>query len=316
MYELIIIGGGPAGVAAGIYGARKKIKTLLITETFGGQSLVSADIQNWIGTKSVSGFDFAKMLEEHLRAQEDIEIVDGDIAIAVDPIRNHISNGAGKIDAGFKVKTKSGKEFESKYLLIVSGSNRKKLNIPGEKELDGKGVSYCSICDAPLFKNKDVAVIGGGNAGLEAAIDLFPYASKIYILEYNEALKGDPVTQEKVKANPKVEIITMAQTLEILGTDMVTSLKYKDRKTNETKELALGGIFVEIGAIPNAEFMKGLVETNAFGEIIADPKTQETSLPGVWSAGDVSDVIYKQNNISAGDAIKAVLNIDDMLHKK
>ncbi|MBI4085894.1 MAG: FAD-dependent oxidoreductase [Candidatus Liptonbacteria bacterium] len=305
MYELIIIGGGPGGIAAGVYAARKKIKTLLITETFGGQSLVSADIQNWIGTKSVSGFDFAKMLEEHLRAQEDIEIVDSDVVVAVE-----------KIDDGFRVKTKAEKAFEAKYLFIASGSRRKKLNVPGEQALDGKGVSYCSICDAPLFKGKDVAVIGGGNAGLEAVIDLFPYASKIYILEYNEALKGDPVTQEKMKANPKVEVITMAQTIEILGTDMVAGLKYKDRKTGETKELALGGVFVEVGAIPNADFVKGLVEMNEFGEIIADPKTQQTSTYGIWAAGDVSDVRHKQNNISAGDAIKAILDIDDMLHKK
>ncbi len=305
MYELIIVGGGPGGIAGGVYAARKKIKTLFITDSFGGQSLVSADIQNWIGTKSVSGFDFAKMLEEHLRAQEDIEIIDDDTVVAVE-----------RTQEGFKVTAKSGKLFETKYLLIASGSNRKKLDVPGEKELDGKGVSYCSICDAPLFKNKDVAVIGGGNAGLEAVIDLFPYASKIYLLEYNDALKGDPVTQEKVNGHSKVEIITMAQTVEILGTDAVTGLKYKDRKTNETKELALGGIFVEIGAIPNADFVKGLVEMNAFGEIIADPKTQETSTPGIWAAGDVSDVRYKQNNISAGDAIKAILDIDDMLHKK
>lgn len=316
MYELIIIGGGPGGVAAGVYAARKKIKTLLLTDSFGGQSLVSADIQNWIGTKSVSGFDFAKMLEEHLRAQEDIEIIDDDTAIAVDPIRNQISNGAEKTGVGFSVKTKAGKSFETKYLLIASGSNRRKLNVPGEKELDGKGVSYCSICDAPLFKNKIVAVIGGGNAGLEAVIDLFPYASKIYLLEYNDALKGDPVTQEKVSGHPKAEIITMAETVEILGTDMVTGLKYKDRKTGGMKELSLGGIFVEIGAIPNSEFMRGLVEMNAFGEIIADPKTQQTSVPGIWAVGDVSDVIYKQNNISAGDAVKAVLNIDEHLHKK
>jgi alkyl hydroperoxide reductase subunit F len=288
-----------------VYAARKKIKTLLITNSFGGQSLVSADIQNWIGTKSVSGFDFGKMLEEHLRAQEDIEIVDDDTVVAVE-----------KMDGGFRIKTKNEKTFEAKYLFIASGSRRKKLNVPGEQSLDGKGVSYCSICDAPLFKNKIVAVIGGGNAGLEAVIDLFPYASKIYLLEYNEALKGDPVTQEKIKANPKVEVFTMAQTLEILGTDAVTGLKYKDKKTGETKELALGGVFVEIGAIPNADFVKGFVEMNAFGEIIADPKTQQTSMPGIWAAGDVSDVQYKQNNISAGDAIKAILDIDEHLHKK
>ncbi len=305
MYELIIIGGGPAGIAAGVYAARKKIKILLIADSFGGQSLVSADIQNWIGTTSVSGFDFAKMLEEHLRAQEDMEIIDSDSVIS-----------AEKINEGFRLKAKSGKEFQTKYLLLCSGSRRRKLNVPGEKEFDGKGVAYCSICDAPLFKNKDVAVIGGGNAGLEAVIDLFPYAAKIYLLEYSENLKGDPVTQEKVKANSKVEIIPMAETVEILGSDFAAGLKYKDRRTTEIKELKLGGVFVEIGAIPNSDFVKGLVEMNGFGEIIADPKTQQTSMPGIWAAGDVSDVLYKQNNISAGDAIKAVLNIDEYLHKK
>lgn len=292
-------------MAAGVYAARKKIKTLLLTDTFGGQSVVSANIQNWIGTKSVSGFDFAKMLEEQLRAQEDIEILDSETAAATE-----------KTSSGFRVKTKTDKELEAKYLLVVSGSRRKKLNVPGEKELDGKGVSYCSTCDAPLFKNKEVAVVGGGNAGLEAVIDLLPYASKIYLLEYAEVLRADEVTQQKIKTNSKVEIIVMAETLEILGKDSVTGLRYKDRKTGEPKELSLGGVFVEIGAVPNSDFVKGLVEMNKFGEIIVDPKTQETSLPGIWAAGDVTDVLYKQNNISAGDAIKAVLNIDEKLHKR
>lgn len=305
MYELIIVGGGPAGIAAGVYAARKKMKTLLVTDSFGGQSLVSADIQNWIGTKSVSGFDFSKMLEEHLKAQEGIEMAEGELAAAVEKTEN-----------GFRVKTQSGKEYETKYLLVASGSKRKKLNVPGEKELDGKGVSYCSICDAPLFKGRDVAVIGGGNSGFEAVIDLLPYAGKIYVLEYGEAPKCDPVTKEKVKGNPKVEIIVMAETIEIIGQGSVSGLKYRDRKTGEIKELALGGIFVEIGAMPNSDFAKGLVRMNDFGEIIADQKTQETSVPGIWAAGDVSDVLYKQNNISAGDAVKAVLNIDDKLHKK
>ncbi|MEK9173142.1 MAG: FAD-dependent oxidoreductase, partial [Patescibacteria group bacterium] len=192
---------------------------------------------------------------------------------------------------------------------------RRRLGIPGENEHEGKGVAYCSICDAPLFDGKTVAVVGGGNAGLEAVIDLLPYAPKIYVLEFAESLKADPVTQEKVKANPKVEIITMAQTLEVLGKENVEGIKYLDRKSNEAKNLPVQGIFVEIGITPNTEFVKGFVEINKFGEIITDPKNQKTSVPGIWAAGDATDVLYKQNNISAGDAVKAVLNIYEELNK-
>src|SRR5581483_7056574 len=168
MYDLIIIGGGPGGVAAGVYAARKKMKTLIITDTFGGQSVVSADVQNWICTKSISGFDLAKSLEEHLRAQPGIEIVENDLVASVE-----------KKDAAFSVATKKGKTLETKYILLASGSRRKKLDVPGEKEFDGRGVVYCSICDAPLFGGKTVAVVGGGNSALEAVLDLLPYASKI-----------------------------------------------------------------------------------------------------------------------------------------
>ncbi len=298
MFDLVIIGGGPGGVAAGVYAARKKIKTVLITDSFGGQSLVSADVQNWIGTKSVSGFDLGKMLEDHLRAQEGIEIVDGDLVVEVE-----------KKPEGLVVKTEGGKSFETKYLLITSGSRRRKLGVPGEKELDGKGVAYCSTCDAPIFKNKIVAVVGGGNAGLEAVVDLLPYASKIYLFERGETLKGDPVTQEKLKADPKVEIMMGVETKEILGEKFVTGLRYLAKKDNQVKDLKLDGVFVEIGSIPNSDFVKGLAELNKFGEIVVDHKTQRTSDPRIWAVGDVSDVLYKQNNISAGDAVKAVLNI-------
>lgn len=304
MYDLIIIGGGPGGVAAGIYAARKKIKTLLITDNFGGQSLVSADVRNWIGTKSVSGFDFGKMLEEHLRDQEDIDIVDNDLVTR-----------AEKSDGGFKLRTQKGQTHETKYLLLASGSRRKKLGIPGEKEFDGRGVAYCSTCDAPVFKNKVVAVVGGGNAGLEAVIDLLPYASKIYLIVRSDSVKGDPITQEKIKANPKVEIIYKALTQEIFGDQFVTGLKYKDALSGAIKELKLDGVFVEIGLVPNSEIVKGLVEINQLGEIVVDHKTQQTSDPGIWAVGDVADVLYKQNNISAGDAVKAVLNIYGRIHR-
>ena len=305
MYELLIIGGGPGGVAAGIYAARKKIRAAIVAESFGGQSIVSADVQNWVGTKSVSGFDLAKMLEEHLRAQEDIVIISEDAVALV----------ADKGDY-FVATTAKGQTIEARRLLVASGSRRRKLGVPGEKEFDGRGVAYCSTCDAPIFKGKTVAVVGGGNAGLEAVFDLLPYAEKIYLLEYGETPKGDAVTLGKIKADPKLEIITMAATSAILGEKTVTGLKYEDRRTKETKELSLGGVFVEIGAIPNADFVKGLVELNSMGEIVVDHKTQRASHPRIWAVGDVSDVLYKQNNISAGDAVKAVLNIAEELAKK
>jgi len=306
MYDLIIIGGGPAGVSAGIYAARKKMNTLLITDSLGGQSVVSADIQNWIGTPSISGFDLAKNLEAHLRAQQGIEIVDDDRVVAMQK----------KDDGTFFLGTKGGKKYEAKYILLVSGSSRKKLGIPGEAAFEGRGVVYCSICDAPLFGDKTVAVVGGGNSALESVIDLIPYASKIYLMVRSEVLKGDPVTQEKIKANPKVEILWNAVPQEIVGKDVVTSIKYQDAKSGEAKELTLDGVFVEIGLVPNSDFAKNLVERDPYGAVKVDARTQATSCPGIWAAGDVTDALYKQNNTSAGDAIKAVLNVYDHLKKQ
>jgi alkyl hydroperoxide reductase subunit F len=304
LYDLIIIGGGPGGVAAGVYAARKKIKTLLITDGFGGQSLVSADVQNWIGTKSVSGFELAKMLEEHLRAQEGTDIVDDDLVAAI-----------AKTSDCFDIKTRNGKSFQTKYILVAAGGSRKKLGIPGEQEFNGKGVAYCSTCDAPIFEGKTVAVVGGGNAGVEAVHDLLPYASKIYLLVRSDILRGDPVTQEKIEGSPKVEIIFGALPQEVFGGEFVQSIRYKDAKTGETKELKVEGVFVEIGSVPNSDLVKNLVNLNERGEIVVDHKTQATSLPGIWAVGDATDVLYKQNNISAGDAVKAALNIYEHIRK-
>ena len=297
MYDFLIIGGGPAGAAAAVYAARKKLKTILITTEWGGQSVVSAGIENWIGDINISGFELAKKLENHVRAQEDIEIVMPDKVFKIE-----------KSGENFKVSTEKGNSCETKTVLVASGARRKKLGVPGEKEFDGKGVAYCSTCDAPIFKNKDVAVIGGGNAGLEAVIDLFPYAKSIKLLEYGAALKGDPVTQDKVKASRKLEIIFNAETLEILGDKFVTGLRYKDRNTGEEKRLDLNGVFVEIGSVPNSDMVKGLVDTNKYGEIIINSKNARTSKIGIWAAGDVTDDPFKQNNISAGDAVKAALD--------
>lgn len=305
MYDLIIIGGGPGGVSAGVYAARKKIKTALITESFGGQSLTSADVQNWIGTKSISGFDLAQSLEGHLKAQKDIDIIEGDRVIEV-----------SKSESGFTLKTQKEKTLETKYLILASGSHRKKLGVKGEIENDGRGVAYCSICDAPLFSEKAVAVVGGGNAGLEAVIDLLPYASKIYLIVRREFLKGDPVTQEKIKQNSKVEIIFNAETKEILGDKFVTGLKYLDKITGAEKTLDLQGVFVEVGVVPNSDFVKNLVELNERGEVVVNPKNQQTSCSGIWAVGDVSDALYKQNNISAGEAVVAVLNVYEAINRR
>ncbi|MCP6719325.1 MAG: FAD-dependent oxidoreductase [Patescibacteria group bacterium] len=304
-YDIIIIGGGPAGTAAAIYAARKKLKTLLITEEFGGQSVVSADIQNWIGEPHISGIEFAKKLEHHVRTYSDtVEVKMPEKVVKLTTVE---CKEPGRI-CDFEIKTEQGNSYSGKTIIIASGAHRRKLNIPGEEKFDGKGVAYCSTCDAPVFAGKKVAVVGGGNAGLEAVQDLFPYAEEVYLLEYSDKLKGDPVTQEEIKKNPKLkQIILNAETLEIFGDQFVTSIKYKDRKTGIEKELAVGGVFVEIGSIPNSEIVKHLVETDKWGQVIIDSKHGSTSHLGIFAAGDVTDDPYKQNNISAGDAVKAAL---------
>ena len=304
MYDLIIIGGGPAAVAAGVYAARKKLKTLLITESFGGQSLISDNIENWIGEKVLTGFDLAKKLEEHVRAQETIEIKMPERVVKI----SEIPCADGKRPCDFLVETGKGGRYETKAVIVTSGSRRRRLGVPGEDKFDGKGVAFCSTCDAPVFAGKRVAVVGGGNAGLEAVVDLFPYATEIYLLHRGDQFKGDPVTQEAIKKNPKVKVILNAETQEILGDKFVTGLRYKDAKSGEVKELALDGVFVEIGAVPNSEIAKGLVELNQYGEIVIDHKTSATSKPGIYAAGDVTDELYKQNNISAGDGVTAALS--------
>lgn len=303
-YDLIIIGGGPGGVAAGIYAARKKLKTLLVTDAFGGQSVVSLDIQNFIGIPSISGYDLAVAFEKQLRAQKDVEIILGDRAGAVEKI----SKG------GFRVKTETGKEFESKTVLLTCGSVRRKLGIPGEDEFNGRGVAYCAACDAPLFKGKRVALVGGGNSALEGVRDLIPHASEIWHFVRGE-IKGDPLTLEKVSKSGKVKLMKPAEITEIIGKDSVEGIRYRKNDTGETGEMAVDGVFIEIGWMPSAAMVKGLVEVNAGGEIIVDHKTQKTSCEGLWAAGDVTDALYKQNNTSMGDAVKAVLNINDWLHR-
>lgn len=304
MYELIIVGGGPAAVAAGVYAARKKIKAAVIASSFGGQSIVSDKIGNWIGTKSITGWDLAKQLEEHLRAQEGIDIIEEKVEQVV------------KKEDGFSVKTASEKEYGTKAVIICSGGRHRHLNVPGEDKFVGKGVAFCSTCDAPFFKGKDVAVVGAGNAGLEAVLDLVPYANKIYLIARGDKIKGDQSTHEDVLGCGKAEVIYNAEIKEILGDKFISGLKYADNVSGEEKEIAIQGMFVEIGTVPNSDMVKGLVELNDRGEIKVDARTGRASVQGVWAAGDVTDLPYKQSNIAVGDAARAMLNAYSYLRER
>lgn len=304
MYDVIIIGGGPAGTAATVYSARKKLETLIITEDFGGQSVVSNDIENWIGETNISGVDLAEKFEDHVRKYEDdtVDVKEGEKVTKVEKIDCDDPDR----ECNFLVKTDEGNEFKGKTVILSMGAHRKKLGVPGEERLNGQGVAYCATCDAPLFVGKDVAVVGGGNSGVEGAIELLPFAEQIYILQRRDKLKADPVSVERVKSEDKIEIIYNADTTEILGEDTVEGLVYKDENDEEQK-LEVGGVFVEIGSVPNNGPVEDLVELDEHGQVKIDSKHASTSQTGVFAAGDITDDPYKQNNISAGDAVKAAL---------
>lgn len=304
IYDLVIIGGGPAGSAAGVYAARKKLKTALITDEFGGQSKVSMDIQNWIGTTSISGADLAKNLKDHTEAYagESLEIFEGSKVSSVE-----------KEGETFITTTEKGDKYKSKTVLSSAGSHRRKLEIPGAEEFDNKGLTYCASCDGPLFSNMDVVVVGGGNAGFETAAQLLAYTKSVTLLHKGKNFKASAITVEKLLSNPKLKAYTEINVLEIKGDKMVNTIVYKD-KHGETIELPTSGIFVEIGQIPTTGFIKNIVELNEYNQIIIDPKTQKTSTPGVWAAGDSTDILYHQNNIAVGDAVRAIEDIYVTLH--
>jgi alkyl hydroperoxide reductase subunit F len=305
MYDLAILGGGPAGVAAGVYAARKHLKTLFITKDWGGQSVDSMGVQNWIGTIEVPGLELAQMLKKHLGAYAKgmVEIHEGEVV-----------SGAEKTADGFKIKTDKG-EYEAKTVLITTGSHRRKLEIPGAAEFENKGITYCASCDGPLFADKDVVVIGGGNAGFETAAQLLAYSKSVTLLTHGP-FRADPVTVQKVVANPKMKALEYATPIEIKGNKFVNALVYQDDSTKMTTELPTEGVFVEIGLIPTTDYVKKLVELNKYGQIVTDPRTQKTSVEGIWAAGDATDVLYHQNNIAAGDAVRALEDIYMHLHTK
>lgn len=305
MYDVIIIGGGPGGIAAGVYAARKQMQTLFLTESFQSQSTVSASIENWIGTVTISGFEFGQLLEKHLRAQEGIEIKTGVRAAKV----------AERAEGGYVVETEAGERYETKTVIVASGGRHRHLGVPGEEKFNGKGVVYCSTCDAPFFRNKKVVVVGGGNAGLEAVEDLLPYASEILLIVRSGELKGDQVTQDTILASPKVTVLYKQLTQEVLGENAVTGVRLKHAETGEEQVIELQGVFVEIGMIPNTEFVKDLLELNERGEIKIDGRTTATSKPGIFATGDATDMPFKQNNISAGYGVVAALSAYDFIRK-
>jgi alkyl hydroperoxide reductase subunit F len=313
-YDLIIIGGGPAGAAAAVYASRKRLNTLLLTSEWGGQSVVSETIYNWIGTNAISGNDLALNLKNHVltnakgaqNSDSTLESKEGGKVTSI-----------SKKDNLFEVKTEMGDVFETKTILITSGSGRRKLEAKGADRLEHKGLTYCASCDGPLFSGADVVVAGGGNAGFETAAQLLAYCKSVTLLHRAPSFnKADEITVEKVLKNPKMKAVLNVDILEIKGDKFVEGLVYKDQNTGVETELKVTGIFVEIGQIPNTDFAKDIVPLDQYGRIKIDPMTQKTTVPGIWAAGDCTDVLYHQNNIAAGDAVRALEDIYLAIHTK
>lgn len=304
MYDLIIIGGGPAGITAGIYATRQNLKTLLITKSFGGQIVrKTVMIENYPGFEEISGLELIQKLEKHLRKQK-INISEKDEVKEVK-----------KTNKGFLVLTKNKNRFESKTVIIASGADPRPLKVPGEKKFIGKGVSYCASCDGPLFLNKTIAIIGGGDSSFETAIFLSNFAKKIYILEFAEKIKASKINQERVKKIEKLKIITQAALKEIKGNKFVNSIIYQDKKNNKNVILPVEGVFVEIGFQPATSFVKNLVDFNEKDGIKVDFKTYQTKTPGLFAAGDCNIGKYKQIITACGEGAKSALAAYDYLQK-
>ncbi len=300
IYDLIIVGGGPAGSAAAVYAARKQLKTLLIVKEWGGQSIVSDDIQNWIGTPHISGAKLAESLKSH------VEEYKGDILHIIEATVSSITGSHGD----FTITTDKG-EQKSKTILIAAGSSRRKLEVTGAEEFENKGITYCASCDGPLFSGMDVVVVGGGNAGFESAAQLLAYCKSVTLLSRSEP-RADAITIEKLKIKEHFKLIVGAIPKSITGSKFVESITYT--KDGEDITLPTSAVFVEIGQIPATSFIENLVQVTETKNIVINPRTQETSVQGIWAAGDCTDVLYHQNNIAAGDAVRALEDIYLHIH--
>lgn len=298
-FDVIILGGGPAGAAASIYAARKGIRTGIVAERFGGQVMDTMGIENFIATKYTEGPKLAAQLEEHVK-EYDVDIMNLQTAKSVrknDMVEVELENGA---------------VLKTKALIVATGARWRNVNVPGEKEYKNKGVAYCPHCDGPLFKGKDVAVIGGGNSGIEAAIDLAGVVRHVTVLEFMPELKADAVLQERLYSLPNVTVHKNVQTKEITGTDVVNGISFIDRATQNETHVPLDGVFVQIGLVPNTEFIGDLVERSKFGEIIVDGHGA-TNVKGVFAAGDCTNSVYKQIIIAMGSGANAALGAFDYL---
>ncbi|MFA7679207.1 MAG: alkyl hydroperoxide reductase subunit F [Pigmentiphaga sp.] len=300
-FDVLIVGGGPAGAAAAVYAARKGIRTGIVAERFGGQVLDTMSIENFISVPETDGPKFAAALEQHVRAY-DVDIMNLQRAESLAPS-----------DEGYEVKLANGASLKGKTVILSTGARWREIGVPGEQQYRNKGVAYCPHCDGPLFKGKAVAVIGGGNSGVEAAIDLAGLVKHVTLIEYSDVLRADAVLQTKLRSLPNVTVIMQAQTTEVTGDgNKVNGLTYTDRNSGESKHIELEGVFVQIGLVPNTEWLKGTLELSKYGEIVIDHRGQ-TSLPGVFAAGDATTVPFKQIVIAAGDGAKASLAAFDHL---
>ena len=301
-YDVLVIGGGPAGASAAIYSARKGIRTGIIAERFGGQVMDTLGIENFISVKATEGPKLVAALEEHVKEYE-VDIMNLQRAKSVQK---------NDLNSLFEIELENGGKLKSKSVIVATGARWRELNVPGEKEFKGKGVAYCPHCDGPLFKGKHVAVIGGGNSGVEAAIDLANIVGHVTLFEFASELKADDILQKRLYSLSNVDVILNAQTTEVIGTEKVSGMIYLDRKSNEKKTIELEGIFIQIGLLPNTDFVKNTVDLSKFGEIMVDHHNQ-SSLPGLFAAGDVTTVPYKQIIIAMGEGAKASLGAFDYL---
>lgn len=300
IFDLVIIGGGPAGSAAAVYAGRKKINTLVITSDFGGQSTVSEDIQNWIGDTHLPGVTLAKRLESHVKEYQ------GDSL----QIKTSVSvNLIEKSGDNFKLSLSSSEEVFTKTILIATGSKRRQLPAINADKFEHKGLTYCASCDGLFFAGKDVIVAGAGNAAFESALQLGAYCSSVKVFSRSTIFRADEITVEAIKKNSKIEIVKNVQILEVLGDKSVTGVRYKNLISNDEKIMNTSGIFVEIGQIPNTDFAKKVCQLDSIGRIEIDPWTQKTNVPGIWAAGDCTNIRYHQNNIAAGNGVTALEDI-------
>ncbi len=307
-YDLVIIGGGPAAAAAAVYAARKRLNTLIIAEEIGGQSAVSDTIFNWIGTPEIGGSELAESLRKHIEVyttpEHTLKLSLGERVTTVE-----------KTAEGFSVAT-AKEHVSTKSVLVTTGSRHRHLDVPGAADFEHKGIMYCATCDGPLFTGQPVAVIGGGNAALEAVLQLSAYASHVTLIHRSNNFRADEITVEKVKALSNATILTNVTLTSVTGDVFVNGITYKNNlSTDSDQTLAVNAVFVEIGQIPNTDLIEGTVALNEYKKIVVDPTNQRTSVEGIWAAGDCTNGLYHQNNIAAGDAVKAIEDLYIWLKK-